>query len=170
VVGRTVLAGYTDSKQNGVVWEIPYWEGCKDCIQDLTSPLFLRPIIVDREHIERIWMRKAENFRLMALPDNRMDGGSLRYRQGDLVCIDITDNLQANEGIYFYICKARNLKTKKYLASVGKIRINFDGNTEVLVENPIDPSKRIRTLTSEVIAESEFKIIGRVIHNFSETL
>lgn len=158
------------SKQNGAVWEIPYWDGCKDCIQDLTSPLLLRPIIVDREYIERIWLRKPENLRLIALPDSRMDGGSLRYRQGDLVCIDISDNNQANEGIYFFIYKGKNLKSKKYVASVAKMKINFDGNTEVVVENPLDPSKKIKILNNELMKESEFTIVGRVIHNFSETL
>ena len=158
----------TCPKQNGAMWEIPYWEGCKDCIQDLISPVFLTPKIEDKGFIERVWCREPENLRLIALPDNRMDGGSLRYRQGDIVCIDISDNHQANEGIYFYVSKGKNLKTKKYLASVAKIRINFDGNTEILVENPIDPSKKIRTLTPDMILESDFKVIGKVVFNYSK--
>ena len=157
------------SKQNGAVWEIPYWEGCKDCIQDLTSPLLLRPKIEDRQQIEKVWVREPNNLRLIALPDNRMDGGCLRYRQGDLVCIDIADNNQANEGIYFYIYRGKNSKSKKFVASVAKMRINFDGNTEVVVENPLDPSKRVKILNAETIMESNFKIVGRVIFNYSQT-
>lgn len=157
------------AKNNGPSWEIPYWEGCKDCIQELVNPFFIRPKVEDREFIERVWLRKPENLRLIALPDNRMDGGCLRYRQGDLCCIDISDNNQAKEGIYFYIYRGKNSKSKKYIASVAKLKIDYYGNTEVVVENPLDPSKRIKTLSLETMAESNFKVIGRVIFNYSQT-
>jgi hypothetical protein len=49
------------------------------------------------------------------------------------------------------------------------MRINFDGNTEVVVENPLDPSKKIKILNAETMMESNFKIVGRVIFNYSQT-
>ena len=158
-----------NSNQTVQHYEIPYWEGAKDCVQDLFSPLLLHSIAVDRVLIERIWLKKPENLRLIALPDNKMDGGCLKYRQGDIVCIDVSENNQAKEGIYFYTYKSKNAKSKKLLASVAKMRVNFEGNTEIVVENPLDITKRTKIVTAEMMAQSSFKIIGRVIFNFSQT-
>ena len=48
------------------------------------------------------------------------------------------------------------------------MKINFDGDTEIVVENPLDLTKKIKTLKNETLIETGFKVVGRIIFNYSQ--
>lgn len=151
------------------VCPIPYWEGCEDCIQNLKSPLILRPKIADGEIIDKKLLRKRENFRQVVMPDRRMEGEPYRYKQGDLLCIDISDTNYANGGKFFYISKGKNSTAEKYIAAVAELGINFDGNTTFKFSNPTDPTRPIKVFTQAELEERQFRVIGRVIYDWFKT-
>lgn len=139
------------------VCEIPYWEGCKNCIQELTSPRITRPIIVDKDVTIKEWERKPENLRIIAMPDNRMDGEPLYVKRTNILFIDIADTNYANGGIYFYISKDK-------IAGVARIRVDMEGNVIFSFDNPLYNPKKF---TIKQLEELKFKIIGRMVCNYS---
>lgn len=151
------------------VCPIPYWEGCDECLQNLKSPLILRPKIADGEIIEKKLHRDKTMFRAVAMPDRRMEGAPYRYMRGDLLCIDISDTNYSNGGKYFYISQGKGSISSKYIAAVAELSVNFDGNTVFKFSNPTDPARPIKTFTTAELKERQFKVIGRVIYDWFKT-
>lgn len=138
------------------ICEIPYWEGAKDCVQNLISPFLTRPKVGDLEFVVKVKKRKIENLRIIAAPDNRMKGEPTRIEQGDILLCDMSETNPANEGVYFFTTKGK-------IAGIARTRMDISGNIVFTFDNKAYEEK-IKTL--EELEKLKFKVIGRVIMNY----
>ncbi len=140
--------------------EIPYWEGAKDCIQELVNPNVTRPKVGDIEYITKELNCKPEFLRIIAAPDNRMNGEPTRIEQTNVLLIDLEENNCANEGVYFYTTKGK-------IAGIARIRVDINGDVVFMFDNKIYQTK---ALSCQKLKEIDFKVIGRVILNYSQKI
>lgn len=142
------------------VCEICYWEGAKNCIQELVSANITRPKVGDREFITKELNCKIENLRIIAAPDNRMNGEPSRIAQGNILLIDMSENNPAQEGVYFYTTKGK-------IAGVARTRMDINGNIVFTFDNKVNNPKIFPPVELEKL---DFRVIGRVIMNYSQKI
>ncbi len=140
--------------------EIPYWEGAKDCIQELVNPNVTRPKVGDIEYITKELNCKPEFLRIIAAPDNRMNGEQTRIKQTNVLLIDMEETNYATEGVYFYTTKGK-------IAGIARLRVDMDGNIVFTFDNKAYQQKIASIAEMEKI---DFKVIGRVILNYSQKI
>ena len=140
--------------------EISYWEGAKDCIQELVSPNITRPKIGDIEFVSKELQCKIEQLRIIAAPDNRMNGEPSRIAQGNILLLDLSENNPAQEGVYLYTTKGKN-------AGVARTRMDIQGNIVFIFDNKMYQTK---TFAPSELEKLNFKVIGRIILNYSQKI
>ncbi len=140
--------------------EIPYWEGAKDCIQELINHNVTRPKVGDIEYITKELNCKPEKLRIVAAPDNRMNGEPSRIKQTNVLLVDLEENNWAQEGVYLYT-------TKGIIAGIARTSIDKNGNIVFTFDNKTHQQKIISV---EEMKKLDFKVIGRVILNYSQKI
>lgn len=140
--------------------EIPYWEGAKDCIQVLVNPNVTRPKIADIEYITKELNCKPEYMRIIAAPDNRMNGDIARIQQGNILLMDMQEINPAQEGVYLYTTKGKN-------AGIARTRMDIHGNIVFIFDNKMYQTKKYAQSELEKV---NFKVIGRIIINYSQKI
>lgn len=140
--------------------EIAYWEGAKDCIQELVSPNITRPKIGDIEFVSKELQCKIEQLRIIAAPDNRMNAEPSRIAQGNILLLDLSENNPAQEGVYLYTTKGKN-------AGIARTRMNIEGNIVFAFDNKMYQSK---IFAPSELEKLNFKVIGRIIINYSQKI
>ena len=140
--------------------EIYYWEGAKECIQELVSPNITRPKIGDIEFVSKELQCKIENLRIVAAIDNRMNGEPSRIAQGNILLIDMSENNLAQEGVYLYTTKGKN-------AGIARTRMDIAGNIVFTFDNKMYQQK---VFPLSELEKLNFKCIGRIILNYSQKI
>lgn len=140
--------------------EVPYWEGAKDCIQVLVNPNVTRPKIADIEYITKELNCKPEYMRIIAAPDNRMNGKIARIKQGNILLMDMEEINPAREGVYLYTTKGK-------IAGIARLRVDIKGHIVFTFDNKMHQQ---RIFTLEELEKLDFKVIGRIIINYSQKI
>lgn len=147
-------------KKNKERVEIKYWEGCTDAWKHpkLTTFNF------DREMVEDIWCRQAENIRVVAMAGDKMDGGSYPFKNRDILLIDTSATDVAKTGAFLFTTRGGE---GIYLCNLNQ---KLNGDIEFSNNNPQYNTETLRKHTQEQLKELDFKIIGRVFKNESYNL
>ena len=140
--------------------ELYYWEGVKNCIQELVSPNITRPKIGDMEFVTKELKCKIEDLRIIAMPDNRMNGEPSRIAQGNILLLDLSETNPAQEGVYLYTTKGK-------IAGVSRVRMNIEGDYVFTFDNKMYQQK---IFAQEELKKLDFKVIGRIIINYSQKI
>lgn len=135
--------------------EIHYWGKGLPCEEKLKNP-FITSMWFDREVINDGWQKDAHNLNIVAMPGDKMDGGDIPFKNGDILVIDKTQTDISISGIYLY---TTNNDEDVF---VNNFRKRFDGTIVLGFTN----SKYEDTIVSIGELESAgYRIIGRVIKN-----
>lgn len=144
------------------MFEIPYWEGCKNFGDKFIHPE-VRSKWGDKEMLVNIWGKDPNAMRIIAMAGDRMDGGRIPLKPKDILCIDTSEKCVAGGGIYFL---TTNNNKNAFVATISK---QFDGSFRAFFTNELYKDDEI-IVTKEKALEMGIKIIGRVIFNYSHTL
>ena len=81
--------------------ELLYWGKGLPCEDKIKNPL-VTSMWFDREVINGGWQKDEHNLNIIAMPGDKMDGGDIPFKNGDILIIDRTQTDISISGIYFY--------------------------------------------------------------------
>ena len=135
--------------------EIQYWGKGFPCEEKIKNPL-INSMWFDREVINGGWQKDENNLNIIAMPGDKMDGGDIPFKNGDILVIDRTQTDISISGIYFY---TTNNDEDVF---VNNFRKRFDGNIVLGFTN----SKYEDSIVSlDQLEAAGYRVIGRVIKN-----
>lgn len=138
--------------------ELKYWGEGLPCEEKIKNPL-VTSIMWDREVINGVWQVNEDGLFIIAMPGDKMDGGTQPYRNGDALIIDTDSTDISISGVYFY---TTNNNEDVF---VNNIRKRFDGT---IVLGFTNPKYEDSIVTQEELDAVGFNVVGRVIHNIFE--
>ena len=135
--------------------EIQYWGKGLPCEEKLKNPL-VNSMWFDREVINSGWQKDANSLNIIAMPGDKMDGGDIPFKNGDILLIDKTQTDISFSGVYFYTTNNHED------IFVNNFRKRFDGTIVLGYTN----SKYEDSIVSiDQLEAAGYKVIGRVIKN-----
>ena len=147
-------AASSNSNSTGKI-ELHYWGKGLPCEEKLQNPL-VTSMWFDREVINGAWQKDEQNLSIIAMPGDKMDGGDIPFKNGDILIIDRTQTDISISGIYFY---TTNNDEDVF---VNNFRKRFDGNVVLGFTN----SKYEDSIVSiDQLEAAGYRVIGRVIKN-----
>ena len=135
--------------------EIQYWGKGLPCEEKLKNPL-VTSMWFDREVINDVWKKDEHNLSIIAMPGDKMDGGDIPFKNGDILIIDRTQTDISISGIYFY---TTNNDEDVF---VNNFRKRFDGTVVLGYTNS---KYNDSTVTIGELESAGYKVVGRVIKN-----
>ena len=135
--------------------ELQYWGKGLPCEEKLKNPL-VTSMWFDREIINDVWKKDEHNLSIIAMPGDKMDGGDIPFKNGDILIIDKTQTDISISGIYLY---TTNNDEDVF---VNNFRKRFDG-TVVLGYTNSKYNDSIVTIGE--LESAGYKVVGRVIKN-----
>lgn len=144
----------SNSSSTGKI-ELQYWGKGLPCENKLKNPL-VSSMWFDREVINDVWKKDEHNLSIIAMPGDKMDGGDIPFKNGDILIIDKTQTDISISGIYLY---TTNNDEDVF---VNNFRKRFDG-TVVLGYTNSKYNDSIVTIGE--LESAGYKVIGRVIKN-----
>lgn len=129
----------------------------------IKSPYVKQQLRYDREMVENVWQRKAENQRIVKMRGDKMNHGDYPLANNDILMIDISEINVANSGIYIYTTDLEQGR-EVYISNVNK-RPNGDVRMSYL-----NPKYEEIIYTPEQLQEINFTVWGRVVKNLSLTI
>lgn len=155
-IGRKIYRTGTPVREYDQV-AIPYLEGYD---VKLKHSKVKERVQFDKEVIDDIWCKKAENLRIMTMQGNNMNSGEYAMKNNDILIIDISVKNYNKPGIYAYTT------AKQAGISITGLQGEPDGTLNIINYN-----KDYKDLqyTAEQLKTMEFKVIGRMIKNLSLT-
>ena len=139
------------------VIEIPYWQGLPD---ELKHPEYTF-VLAQRASIEQGWNLKPENLCIIVMNGDTMENYWYKIRNNDVLIVDTSEiGVNANgSGVYF--ATSRN----NSMFWVREMQALYNGDIEFRSYSP--SGVKTKVLTQQELANSDFKIIGKVIKNVS---
>ena len=144
----------SNSSSTGKI-ELHYWGKGLPCEEKLKNPL-VTSMWFDREVINDVWKKDEHNLSIIAMPGDKMDGGDIPFKNGDILIIDRTQTDISISGIYFY---TTNNDEDVF---VNNFRKRFDGTVVLGYTN--SKYNDSNTTIGELEAAG-YKVVGRVIKN-----
>ena len=144
----------SNSSSTGKI-ELQYWGKGLPCEEKLKNPL-VTSMWFDREVINDVWKKDEHNLSIIAMPGDKMDGGDIPFKNGDILIIDRTQTDISISGIYFY---TTNNDEDVF---VNNFRKRFDGTVVLGYTN--SKYNDSNTTIGELEAAG-YKVVGRVIKN-----
>ena len=135
--------------------ELHYWGKGFPCEEKLKNPL-VTSMWFDREVINDVWQKDEHNLSIIAMPGDKMDGGDIPFKNGDILIIDETQKDVSKSGIYFY---TTNNDEEVF---VNNFRKRFDGT---IVLGYTNSKYEDSIVTIDQLESAGYRIIGRVIKN-----
>lgn len=136
--------------------EIQYWGKGLPCEEKVKNPFVSSSMWFDKEVISDGWQKDAKHLNIIAMPGDKMDGGDIPFKNGDILVIDRTQTDISISGIYFY---TTNNDEDVF---VNNFRKRFDGTIVLGFTN----SKYEDAIVSiDQLESAGYRIIGRVIKN-----
>lgn len=135
---------------------IPYLEG----YPILKHPKVKERVQFDREIIDDVWCKKAENLRIITMRGNNMNHGEYRLKNNDILIIDISITTFNDPGIYAYTTEKTNG------VSVSGLQEMPNGNLRIINCNK---DYQGAEYTPAELAAMGFNVIGRMVKNVSLT-
>ena len=135
--------------------ELLYWGKGLPCEDKLKNPL-VTSMWLDREVINGGWQKDEHNLNIVAMPGDKMDGGDIPFKNGDILIIDRTQTDISISGIYFY---TTNNDEDVF---VNNFRKRFDGTVVLGYTNS---KYEDSIVTIDQLEAAGYKVIGRVIKN-----
>lgn len=135
--------------------EIHYWGKGLPCEEKLKNP-YINSMWFDREVINNGWQKDENNLNIIAMPGDKMDGGDIPFKNGDILLIDKTQTDISISGIYFY---TTNNNEDIF---VNNFRKRFDGT---IVLGFTNSKYEDSIVTIDQLEAAGYKVIGRVIKN-----
>lgn len=149
------LSPTSNSSGSGDKIEIQYWGKGLPCEEKIKNPL-INSMWFDREVINGGWQKDENNLNIIAMPGDKMDGGDIPFKNGDILVIDKTQTDISISGVYFY---TTNNDEDIF---VNNFRKRFDstivlGFTNSKYEDSI--------VTIDQLEAAGYKVVGRIIKN-----
>ena len=135
--------------------ELLYWGKGLPCEGKIKNPL-VTSMWFDREVINGGWQKDEHNLNIVAMPGDKMDGGDIPFKNGDILIIDRTQTDISISGIYFY---TTNNDEDVF---VNNFRKRFDGTVVLGYTNS---KYEDSIVTIDQLEAAGYKVIGRVIKN-----
>lgn len=135
--------------------ELQYWGKGLPCEEKLQNPL-VKSMWFDREVINDVWQKDEQSLSIIAMPGDKMDGGDIPFKNGDILIIDRTRTDISISGIYFY---TTNNDEDVF---VNNFRKRFDGTVVLGYTNS---KYEDSIVTIDQLEAAGYKVIGRVIKN-----
>lgn len=135
--------------------ELLYWGKGLPCEGKLKNPL-VTSMWFDREVINGGWQKDEHNLNIVAMPGDKMDGGDIPFKNGDILIIDRTQTDISISGIYFY---TTNNDEDVF---VNNFRKRFDGTVVLGYTNS---KYEDSIVTIDQLEAAGYKVVGRVIKN-----
>ena len=135
--------------------ELQYWGKGLPCENKLKNPL-VSSMWFDREVINGGWQKDEYNLNIIAMPGDKMDGGDIPFKNGDILIIDRTQTDISISGIYFY---TTNNNEDVF---VNNFRKRFDGTVVLGYTNS---KYEDSIVTIDQLEAAGYKVVGRVIKN-----
>ena len=135
--------------------ELHYWGKGLPCEEKLQNPL-VSSMWFDREVINGGWQKDAHNLSIIAMPGDKMDGGDIPFKNGDILVIDETQTDISISGVYFY---TTNNDEDVF---VNNFRKRFDGK---IVLGFTNSKYEDSIVTIDQLEAAGYKVVGRVIKN-----
>ena len=140
--------------------EIHYWGKGLPCEKKLRNPL-ITSMWFDREVINNVWQKDESALSIISMPGDKMDGGDIPFKNGDILVIDKTQTDISISGIYFY---TTNNNEDIF---VNNFRKRFDGT---IVLGFTNSKYEDSIVTIDQLETAGYKVIGRVIKNIFATI
>lgn len=144
----------TDSKYPGKI-QIKYWGEGLPCEEKLKNPL-VTSVWFDREVINDGWQKDEKNLNIIAMPGDKMDGGDIPFKNGDILIIDKTQTDISISGVYFY---TTNNDEDIF---VNNFRKRYDGD---IILGFTNSKYKDEPTTIEKLEAAGYRVVGRVIKN-----
>lgn len=144
----------SNSSSTGKI-ELQYWGNGLPCEEKLKNPL-VTSMWFDREIINEVWKKDEHNLSIIAMPGDKMDGGDIPFKNGDILIIDRTQTDISISGIYFY---TTNNDEDVF---VNNFRKRFDGTVVLGYTNS---KYNDSIVTIDQLESAGYKVVGRVIKN-----
>lgn len=135
--------------------ELQYWGKGLPCEEKLQNSL-VSSMWFDREIINGAWQKDEQNLSIIAMPGDKMDGGDIPFKNGDILIIDRTQTDISISGIYFY---TTNNNEDVF---VNNFRKRFDGTVVLGYTNS---KYEDSIVTIDQLEAAGYRVIGRVIKN-----
>ena len=135
--------------------ELLYWGKGLPCEGKIKNPL-VTSMWFDREVINGGWQKDEHNLNIIAMPGDKMDGGDIPFKNGDILIIDRTQTDISISGIYFY---TTNNDEDVF---VNNFRKRFDGTVVLGYTNS---KYEDSIVTIDQLEAAGYKVVGRVIKN-----
>lgn len=135
--------------------ELQYWGKGLPCEGKIKNPL-VTSMWFDREVINGGWQKDEHNLNIVAMPGDKMDGGDIPFKNGDILIIDRTQTDISISGIYFY---TTNNDEDVF---VNNFRKRFDGTVVLGYTNS---KYEDSIVTIDQLEAAGYKVVGRVIKN-----
>lgn len=135
--------------------EIQYWGKGLPCEEKIKNPL-INSMWFDREVINGGWQKDENNLNIIAMPGDKMDGGDIPFKNGDILVIDKTQTDISISGVYFY---TTNNDEDIF---VNNFRKRFDGT---IVLGFTNSKYEDSIVTIDQLEAAGYKVVGRVIKN-----
>lgn len=135
--------------------ELQYWGKGLPCEEKLKNPL-VNSMWFDREVINEVWKKDEHSLSIIAMPGDKMDGGDIPFKNGDILIIDRTQTDISISGVYFY---TTNNDEDVF---VNNFRKRFDGTVVLGYTNS---KYNDSIVTIDQLESAGYKVIGRVIKN-----
>lgn len=136
--------------------ELQYWGQGLPCEDKLKNPLIVTPMWFDRKLINGGWQKDEQNLNIIAMPGDKMDGGDIPFKNGDILVIDTAQTDISISGIYFY---TTNNNEDVF---VNNFRKRFDGTVVLGYTNS---KYEDSIVTIDQLEAAGYNVIGRVIKN-----
>lgn len=156
-----VIASNSDTDE-GRIYKIQYWEGCKDFENSLVDPE-IKDIILDLNFCENKLKCNPENLRIICMPGEEMAGGKYPLRNKDILIIDVSETSTTNSGVFFV---STHGCSRVYVRRIIE-RMSDDYVFFTTVDNQSWAEHLAKKWTMEQWKEADIQIIGRVIKNMS---
>ena len=144
----------SNSSSTGKI-ELQYWGKGLPCEEKLKNPL-VNSMWFDREVINEVWKKDEHNLSIIAMPGDKMDGGDIPFKNGDILIIDRAQTDISISGIYFY---TTNNDEDVF---VNNFRKRFDGTVVLGYTNS---KYNDSIVTIDQLESAGYKVVGRVIKN-----
>ena len=144
----------SNSSSTGKI-ELQYWGKGLPCEDKIKNPL-VTSMWFDREVINGGWQKDEQHLNIIAMPGDKMDGGDIPFKNGDILIIDRTQTDISISGIYFY---TTNNDEDVF---VNNFRKRFDGTVVLGYTNS---KYEDSIVTIDQLEAAGYKVIGRVIKN-----
>ena len=140
--------------------EIRYWGEGLPCEGKIKNPR-ITSMWFDREVINDVWQKDGLDLNIVAMPGDKMDGGDIPFKNGDILVIDKTQTDISISGVYFY---TTNNDEDVF---VNNFRKRFDGT---IVLGYTNSKYEDSIVTIDQLEAAGYKVIGRVIKNIFATI